>query len=82
MARTIQKKNNFNHGMTTKELVERTDLDIFNKSAEKLLNMTPIIADYIWGGAQPSWYRICIKIVVHCANAGHRYRDIAIRKRQ
>lgn len=43
MARTIQKKNNFNHGMTTKELVERTDLDIFNKSAEKLLNMTPII---------------------------------------
>ena len=43
MARTIQKKNNFNHGMTTPELVERTDLDIFNKSAEKLLNMTPII---------------------------------------
>lgn len=41
--RTIQKKINFNHGMITPELIERTDLDIYDKSAALLLNMTPVI---------------------------------------
>lgn len=43
MPRTLQKKNNFNHGMVVAELVERQDLDILNKSAALLENMTPII---------------------------------------
>lgn len=43
MPRTIQKKNNFNHGMVVPELAERNDLEILNKSAAVLENMTPII---------------------------------------
>lgn len=43
MPRTLQKKNNFNHGMVVAELVERQDLEILNKSAALLENITPII---------------------------------------
>lgn len=43
MARTIQKKNNFNHGMVNQELVERSDLTILDKSAELLENLVPSI---------------------------------------
>lgn len=43
MPRTLQKKNNFNHGMVVAELVERQDLELLNKSAALLENMTPII---------------------------------------
>lgn len=42
MPRTLQKKNNFNHGMVAPEMVERVDLDILNKSAELLENFTPV----------------------------------------
>ena len=42
MPRTLQKSNNFNHGMIVSELVERTDLEIYNKSAALLENMTPV----------------------------------------
>lgn len=43
MPRTLQKKNNFNHGMVQADLAERVDLDLLNKSAALLENMTPII---------------------------------------
>ena len=42
MPRTLQKSNYFNHGMIVTELVERTELENYNKSAALFENMTPV----------------------------------------
>lgn len=43
MARTIQKKNNFNHGIVNREITERSDLPLLDKSAAELVNLVPSI---------------------------------------